>query len=105
MQSTITALLLTISLIVPSHVVAEQQETTSAATLHAEHCQACHINITDGDGSVIYTRSDRLAKNETELLSWVRHFSDGLDLELSDTELTALRNYIKNTYYQKSTSQ
>jgi len=91
-------------LITPQFLVADdkvsQETMTSIAAKHETHCAACHINITDGDGSVIYTRSDRLAKNEAELRDWVAHFSNGLQLNWSDPEIAAMTQYIKENYYQ-----
>lgn len=67
--------------------------------LHQAHCSGCHINITDGDGTVIYTRSSRLAVTEKELQRLVRHFADGAELNWTSTEIKAVSDYLNTTYY------
>ncbi len=79
-----------------ANVLAASLKNQSA--LHTEHCVGCHVNITDGDGSVIYTRKDRLAQNEAELRYWVKHYADGLGLNWTDQEVSQISNYIQTQF-------
>ena len=67
--------------------------------LHDAQCSGCHINITDGDGSVIYTRSVRLAGTLQELESLVTHFAEGSNSNWNDEQIKAVTNYLDQTYY------
>ena len=67
--------------------------------LHDQQCSGCHINITDGDGLVIYTRSARRANSLQELESLVKHFADGSDAKWDQAQIKQVTNYLNQNYY------
>jgi len=88
-----TLFLLTISLHSKSDISNEIKQ------LHDQQCSGCHINITDGDGLVIYTRSARLANSVQELESLVKHFADGSGAGWDQAEIKLITNYLNQNYY------
>ncbi len=88
-----TLLLLTFSL------QSESENTNEIKQLHDQQCSGCHINITDGDGAVIYTRSTRMANSIEQLESLVKHFADGSDAQWNQAQIKQVTNYLNQTYY------
>jgi len=88
-----TLLLLTISL----H--SKSENSNEIKQLHDQQCSGCHINITDGDGLVIYTRSARMANSLQELESLVKHFADGSGAQWDQTQIKQVTDYLNQNYY------
>jgi mono/diheme cytochrome c family protein len=68
-------------------------------TLHQSQCIECHSHMTGGDGHVIYTRDERIAKNATELKARVTHCAKGANTGWNDAQINAVTNYLNQQYY------
>ena len=67
--------------------------------LHETHCIGCHSRMTGGDGHVIYTRDDRIARNMDQLQVRVAHCSKGSNTAWSESEINTVTQYLNNQYY------
>ena len=67
--------------------------------LHETYCIDCHSRMTGGDGHVIYTRDDRIAKNMSELQARVAHCSNGSNTAWSESEINMVTEYLNDQYY------
>lgn len=77
----------------------ESENSNEIKQLHDAQCSGCHINITDGDGAVIYTRSTRMANSIEQLESLVKHFADGSDAQWDQVQIKQVADYLNLTYY------
>lgn len=68
--------------------------------LHQQHCVGCHINMTGGDGSLLYTRSDRRVHNLTGLEAQVRRCEANLELKWFDEDIEDVVEYLNQAYYK-----
>ncbi len=68
-------------------------------TLHDSYCTECHSRMTGGDGHVIYTRDDRMAKNIEQLQARVMHCSKGSDTGWDDIQIDSVTQYLNEQYY------
>lgn len=69
-------------------------------TLHGSHCTACHIGMTGGDGSILYTRKDRRVNDLQALDRQVRRCEVSQGLKLSDGDIDDIVLYLNQTYYR-----
>lgn len=69
-------------------------------TLHDAHCIECHSRMTGGDGHVVYTRDDRIAKSLDELHARVIHCSNGSNTGWGEQQIKAVTHYLNQKYYQ-----
>ena len=67
--------------------------------LHQSECIECHGRMTGGDGHVIYTRDERIARNATELKARVTHCANGANTGWNDTQINAVTSYLNEQYY------
>lgn len=68
--------------------------------LHQQHCVGCHINMTGGDGSVLYTRSDRRVRSLAGLQAQVRRCEANLELKWFDEDIEDVVEYLNQAYYR-----
>ncbi|MEA3410310.1 MAG: cytochrome c [Pseudomonadota bacterium] len=68
--------------------------------LHDAHCTACHVGMTGGDGSILYTRKDRRMTNIQELQKQVRRCETAQGLKLFDNDIDDLVTYLNSAYYK-----
>ena len=94
MHTTMKYMTLIIILIGPQTILANDGKE-----LHEMHCIECHSRMTGGDGHVIYTRDDRIAKNMSELQARVGHCSNGSSTTWSESEINKVTEYLNNQYY------
>lgn len=71
-------------------------------SLHDQNCQACHIGMTGGDGSVLYTRSQRKVRSLTSLEAQVRRCESNLQLKWFDEDIADVVDYLNHAYYKFS---
>jgi mono/diheme cytochrome c family protein len=92
------ALLWTIALV--SVADAAKADLARGARLHSTHCTACHGDMTGGDGSALYTRSQRLVSSLQHLKARVRYCQSGMDLAWSLQEIADVVKYLERRYYR-----
>ena len=63
-------------------------------------CEACHIGKVGGNGSAIYTRSDRRVTTKSKLLPQIQRCSTELNLALFPEDEAAIADYLNATYYK-----
>ena len=68
--------------------------------LHDKTCVGCHRNMTGGDGSVLYTRSQRRVHNLAQLESQVRRCETNLNLKWFDDDILDVVEYLNQQYYK-----
>lgn len=79
---------------------ANAQDIEHGKALHDQHCTACHIGMTGGDGSVLYTRKNRRVKDLQGLEDQVRRCETNLELKWFDEDTLAVTQYLNNQYYK-----
>ena len=78
----------------------ELAHAEEGATLHAENCIACHAAMTGGEGSVLYTREDRVVKSLDALTKQVNRCQSSLGLDWSNEKITAVQKFLNATFYK-----
>ncbi|MGQ9685226.1 MAG: cytochrome c [Thiobacillaceae bacterium] len=68
--------------------------------LHKELCVSCHIGRFGGDGSKIYTRSDRRVKNASALAQQISTCNAMLGSQLFPEDEANLGAYLNATFYK-----
>lgn len=63
-------------------------------------CAACHIRATGGDGSLLYTRDDRLVRDRDALLRRVAHCRQGSGLRPDPDAARRSADYLNRRYYR-----
>lgn len=63
-------------------------------------CMACHTSMYGGDGSKIYTRSDRKVRNMRQLMSQVRSCNTNVGAGWLPEEEAHVAAYLNETYYR-----
>jgi mono/diheme cytochrome c family protein len=69
-------------------------------TLHQTHCTSCHIGMTGGDGSPLYTRKDRRVNSLQGLKKQVRRCETTLELKWFDDDVADVVEYLNTQYYK-----
>lgn len=90
----VTPLLLSI----PLHAAAA--DPGQGEQLHDAHCTACHIGMTGGDGSLLYTRKDRRVNSLSALETQVRRCENSQGLQWFDDQVEDVVVYLNQTYYK-----
>lgn len=75
-------------------------DVAAGAKLHAEQCNACHAARFHDDGSGIYTRKDRKAKNAASLAGWITTCNANLGNHLFPEDELNLAAYLNQKYYK-----
>ena len=67
--------------------------------LHDTHCQACHVGMTGGDGSLLYTRDNRRVTSLEKLENQVRRCESNLELKWFDEDINNVVEFLNANYY------
>jgi hypothetical protein len=62
-------------------------------------CSSCHKGKVGGDGSTIFTRSDRIVRNVDELIPRIKFCSGAVGANLKPQEELDLAAHLNQTYY------
>lgn len=100
-SGTLLSLLAFIGMTVFTTAYADDDKPDGSA-LHNDNCTACHIRMTDGDGSLLYTRKDHRVTSFTSLEAQVRRCENNIGLTWFDDQIFAVRDYLNETYYKFS---
>ena len=68
-------------------------------SLHNSSCIECHSRMTGGDGHVLYTRDDHIAKDIQTLKARVKHCAEGSNIGWNDSKISTITNYLNEQYY------
>ena len=68
--------------------------------LHDAKCAACHKQLYGGDGSTIYTRSDRNIQTIEGLIGQVNGCNQRVNANFSGNDINDVVNYLNKTYYK-----
>ncbi len=68
--------------------------------LHSDNCISCHADMVGGDGSDLYTRSNRMVGSHDELVAQVNNCNVNLGTNWFDDEVNAVVAYLNAEYYQ-----
>ncbi|MGF1546064.1 MAG: c-type cytochrome [Thiotrichales bacterium] len=69
-------------------------------TLHNAKCISCHVRMTGGDGSVLYTRSDRKVTSYEALETQVRRCDANLQTKWFDDDILSVTAYLNQAHYK-----
>ncbi len=73
--------------------------------LHEDHCKACHIAMTGGDGSLLYTRKNRRVNSLDALKNQVRRCESNLELKWFEEDIENVVQYLNTRFYAFPTKQ
>ena len=74
-------------------------DPVASKALLQKNCISCHASSFGGDGSVIYTRENRLVKTSRGLKAQVRNCNTMLGLKWFEDEELHVASYLNQTYY------
>ena len=94
---TFTALLFTHTVSAEDSISAEYGKR-----LHDESCIGCHINMTGGNGSTLYTRSDRKIKSRDSLETQVQRCATNTNQSWFENDVKSVAEHLDQTWYQFS---
>ena len=69
-------------------------------TLHDKSCLQCHTSITGGNANSLYTRADHKVTTFAGLQKQVKGCALAADTDWSDTQRSAVVNYLASSFYQ-----
>lgn len=95
-------LLISVMLLSPIGLAADLK---NGEQLHNSQCKTCHIQMTGGDGSLLYTRDDRRVNSLKALQQRVHRCESNLELKWLDDEINDVVHYLNKTYYHFPQSQ
>lgn len=87
----------TVMLFFTTSVVAADIEAGKA--LHQQNCISCHAAMTGGDGTVLYTRTDRRVSSLDSLQKQVNRCQSSLELNWSTQQLEDVHQYLNANFY------
>lgn len=68
-------------------------------TLHDKSCISCHVSMTGGDGSAIYSRLERKVKNPQQLQARIRNCNANVGANWFPDEENHVAAYLNLQYY------
>ncbi|HUX65483.1 cytochrome c [Sulfuricella sp.] len=68
-------------------------------TLHDKSCISCHVSMTGGDGSAIYSRLERKVKNPQQLQARIRTCNANVGANWFPDEENHVAAYLNLQYY------
>jgi mono/diheme cytochrome c family protein len=77
-----------------------QADPQPGQALHEANCVGCHVNMTGGDGSLLYTRAQRRVQSLAGLESQVRRCESNLGLQWFDDDILAVVDYLNTEFYK-----
>lgn len=99
-KSLLAGLLLSVVAAPVSALAATGGDAKIGKQLAQKACMACHTSMFGGDGSKIYTRSDRKVKNMRQLASQVRTCNTNVGAGWLPEEEAHVAAYLNETYYR-----
>ncbi|MDP1658566.1 MAG: cytochrome c [Methylotenera sp.] len=75
-------------------------DAAAGKTLVSKNCTSCHAQSFGGDGSDIYTRTDRKVKTSKGLVAQVRNCNTMLGLKWFEDEELNVAKYLNQSYYK-----
>jgi hypothetical protein len=69
-------------------------------TFEQSECKKCHIEIVGGNGSEMFTRTDRMALNPTLLMKQIKINSPRTGFNLTAQDELNMAAYLNKTYYK-----
>ena len=79
---------------------ASAADTIHGKELHDIHCTSCHIEMTGGNGSTLYTRADRKVKSMAALEAQVRNCASNSNLLWFDEDIGDVAAYLNAGFYK-----
>ena len=73
--------------------------TEAGRKLHQENCVSCHAAMTGGDGTVLYTRTDRRVNSSDGLQKQIHRCQSSLELNWSAQQLQDVHQYLNTNFY------
>lgn len=93
----VTASLLTLF---SQSALAEDVSIAHGKELHDQSCTSCHVRMQGGDGSTLYTRSNRRVNSLNALDAQVRRCESNLELKWFDEDIMSVSKYLNSEYYK-----
>ncbi len=69
-------------------------------TLHEEHCIACHVSLTGGDASGLYTRENRRINSYPSLHTQVQRCELAQGLQWFEDDIDAVAGFLNSRFYR-----
>ena len=91
--------LATLVIVCANSVFIQTTHAEDGAALHAKNCIACHAAMTGGEGSVLYTRVDRVAKTADDLNKQINRCQSSLSLNWSNDQISSVQQYLNQSFY------
>jgi mono/diheme cytochrome c family protein len=91
---------LSLSFLLAATAQADEASLAHGKELHQQYCISCHANMTGGDGSALYTRSNRRVNSLEALNAQVRRCESNLELKWFDEDINSVVEYLNTTYYK-----
>ena len=73
---------------------------TGKELVEKNKCNACHVTMVGGDGTQLYTRSDRKVKSSSALLTQIRFCASQLGTKWFPEEEEHVAAYLNQIYYK-----
>ncbi len=89
-----------VALTLPVFSSAHAADAAKGKALHDSTCVSCHVRMTGGDGSVLYTRPDRKVTSFDKLESQVRRCDANLQTRWFDDDIHNVVEYLNQAYYK-----
>lgn len=87
--------------VLPSLALLPGYATASdAAALHKEQCTACHTRMTGGDGTILYTRKERLVTTPEQLAERVDYCAKGANTGWDSSTVDHITQWLDEHYYK-----
>jgi cytochrome c2 len=68
------------------------------------NCKSCHVAMTGGDGSLLYTRPNRRVDSLAKLESQVRRCESNLELKWFEEDVEDVVQFLNKNYYKFATN-
>ncbi|HMJ48978.1 MAG TPA: hypothetical protein VK440_00185 [Burkholderiales bacterium] len=68
--------------------------------LEEKSCRACHVSLFGGDGSKVYTRSNRIIKTPQQLLARIETCNANTNAGLFPEDETNIAAFLNREYYK-----
>lgn len=79
-----------------------QGDPATGQKLFEQHrCDQCHIDIVGGDGSALFTRSNRKVRNAQDMVAQMQRCSAAAGITLSPSDEQHLGAYLNRYYHLK----
>lgn len=100
----IPLLIVLLLVLAPVSVAIAADTKADGAALHKKSCIGCHIDMSGGDGTSMYTRKDRRVTSFSSLETMVRRCDANVGLKWFDDQIFAVRDYLNTNYYKYPTT-